>query len=189
MTMKYVFLSGIPFQNFRFGLTYYFPLLILTGLGLNDLFDRVRASRGNRWSAVWLKTLISLSLAGMLAWAYPMLNDFLTTQNQSKLIARQVEQTLPEEATLLTFGLTLTLQHYTHLETLELFYLDAPALEMLTATSPAPIYLLLDPQNIETQWRGRPPEQNYRWLQTHTTLEEMRIFPPYVLFKADRVDF
>jgi hypothetical protein len=119
----------------------------------------------------------------MLLWAYPMLGNFLRAQNHSKYLARQVEQRLPPEATLITFGLTLTLQHYTHLNTLELFHLDEAELETL-AKSKAPFYVLLDIHNLETQWQNQAPYLNYHWLRSHTTLTEIDTFPPYTLFKA-----
>ena len=114
-----------------------------------------------------------------------MLNNFLTTQNHSKIIARQVEQSLPPKATVLTFGLTLTLQHYTQLDTVELFHVDDIALNALTA-SRNPAYLLLDRHNIKTQWQGKKPDINYRWLESNTVLTKIGDFPPYSLFKTER---
>jgi hypothetical protein len=122
----------------------------------------------------------------MLAWTYPMLDSFLTTQNQSKVIARQVEQSLPSEATLVTFGLTLTFQHYTGLNPVELFYLDEISLKALTE-SPGPIYLLLDLNSIETQWQDKTPQINYQWLEENRTLHEIGAFPPYRLFEVSAV--
>jgi len=179
----YLFLGGIPYQNFRFGLTLYPPLVILTGIGLADLLNR--HPRPHRYFPGVLKALIALSLLGMLAWAYPMLNTFLTAQNHSKTIARRVEQTLPPESTLLTFGLTLTLQHYTRLNTLEIFHLNEASLNDLM-TRRSSVYLLLNLPNINTQWQGKTPQRNYRWFVEHTTLTEIEKFPPYLLFKADR---
>ncbi|NJN99669.1 MAG: hypothetical protein HC875_38990 [Anaerolineales bacterium] len=198
----YLFLAGIPYQNFRFGLTLYVPLVVLTGYGLSDLYQHVILRRSRRIPAalleteaspahkpIWLETIfgatIVLSLLGMLLWAYPMLDSFLTVQNQSKTIATQVEQTLPEEATLITFGLTLTVQHYTRLNTLEFFYRDEASLQTLTE-SPGPLYLLLDLNSIQTQWRGKTPEINYQWLKKNTTLTEIGLFAPYTLFKVTK---
>ena len=187
----YLFLGGIPYQNFRFGVTLYVPLVILTGAGISDLirrrattslFPRTRVPLCLRPIVLFITVL---SLLGMLGWAYPMLDNFLTIQNQSKNIARQVEQSLPPEATLLTFGLTLTFQHYTKLNTLELFYFDEISLDNLT-TAQNPSYLLLDLPNIETQWLGKTPQINYQWLRKNTVLTKIDTFPPYVLFKVDR---
>jgi 4-amino-4-deoxy-L-arabinose transferase-like glycosyltransferase len=184
----YVFLAGISFQNFRFGLTLYLPLVILTDYGLNDLLGRgaITPAPLLRHSSTILKTVIILSVLGMLAWTYPMLHNFLTAQNQSKIIAARVEQTLSPQATLITFGLTLTLQHYTHLHTLELFYLDEAALKRLTESS-TPLYLLLDLPSIERQWQGKKPQTNYQWLKEHTALSEIGSFPPYILFQITPV--
>ena len=115
-----------------------------------------------------------------------MLDSFLTTQNQSKNIAHRVKQALPPKATLLTFGLTLTLQHYSQLNVQELYYFDEVSLSSLTTTQ-NPSYLLLNLRNIETQWLGKTPQINYLWLKENTTLTEMETFPPYVLFKVERV--
>jgi hypothetical protein len=181
----YLFLAGITLQNFRFGLILYLPLVILTGFGLDDIGKQFeQRSPANRYAIPALRAIITLSLVGMLTWTYVMLDTFLTTQNQSKTIARQIEQTLPPKATLLTFGLTLTLQHYTNLNTLEIFYLDEAGLKALTESN-HPVYLLLDVQSIETQWQGRSPQRNYEWLQDHTDLAQIGVFSPYLLFEVD----
>ncbi len=179
----YFFLAGIPYQNFRFGLTLYLPLVILTGFGLSDFLGREVGMQV--CSPAVCKIIIALSLAGMLLWAYPMLNNFLTVQNQSKVIAHQVEQALPPQATLITFGLTLTFEHYTPLKTEELFYLDENSLKPLTESSD-PLYLLLDLNSLNSQWQGKTPQINYIWLKEHATLTQIGTFPPYTLFKVAR---
>lgn len=178
----YLFLAGIPFQNFRFGLTLYPPLVVLSALGTDHLLTR--AEKRGPWSRRLAWSAIGLSLAGMLAWSVPMLDNFLTTQNHSKTIARQVEQALPAHAPVLAFGLTLTLQHYTTLNVLELFYQDDQSLAAWLQHS-APFYLLLDVTNIAEQWPGKIPEHNYNWLKQNATLTTVASFPPYTLFKVD----
>lgn len=175
----YLFLAGIPYQNFRFGLALYLPPVLLAGFGLSDLLHRPE-----RTATVLARAAIILSVAGMLAWAYPMLNNFLTAQNRDKQIARQVEQILPARAVVLSFGLTLTLRHYTRLNTLELFYQDAASLDAL-ARGPAPHYLLANPANLRTQWAGKTPHQNFCWLRRNTTLTPLTGLPPYTLFKIN----
>lgn len=203
VTPVYLFLGGIPYQNFRFGLTLYLPLVVLTGAGLNDLLGRMKMESiassempnqglasylqgkyGLLSSPMVLAALVGLSLLGMLAWAYPMVGNFLTSQNDSKAIARQIERQLPAESTLVTFGLTLTFQHYTQLNTFELFYFDEAALNELAKTEPS-FYLLLDPISMERQWAGKAPAQNFQWFRHQTSLTQLAEFPPYVLFKVE----
>jgi 4-amino-4-deoxy-L-arabinose transferase-like glycosyltransferase len=198
---SYLFLAGIPYQNFRFGLTHYLPLVLLTGFGLSDLLNTAIKRQGGRgaeeqgrkyalaplppYSPAVLKITIALSLVSMLAWAYPMLNSFLTSQNQSKVIARQVEQNLPPQATLITFGLTLTMQHYSPLNTIEIFHQDPASLQKMTETH-TPLYLLLDVNSIQTQWEGKTPQLNYQWLEENMILQKVGAFPPYTLFKISK---
>lgn len=185
----YLFLGGIPYQNFRFGLTLYVPLVVLTGIGLSNLLNSATKKTASPPHALIPAALpisiITLSLLGMLAWAYPMLNTFLQAQNHSKRIARQVEQSLPPQATVLAFGLTLTLQHYTQLNTLELFHQTEHSLDTLTA-SDTPLYLLLDLDNIQHQWPGKIPDVNYGWLESNAVLTKIGEFPPYTLFRVER---
>jgi hypothetical protein len=94
-----------------------------------------------------------------------------------------VSQQLPPEATLIAFGLTNTMQHYTAISTHELFTLDEADLGQLLAES-ASLYLLIDPDNIQSQWQGKSPALNVRWLETHTALREIGRSQPFVLFEA-----
>ncbi|MCP4168089.1 MAG: hypothetical protein GY759_19650 [Chloroflexi bacterium] len=120
----YLFLAGIPYQNFRFGLVISMPVILLAGFGISQLWQsRSVAVR------VLVGILAVISLVGMVLWSYRLIDPFLRVQNHSKVIAREVESELATEATLLAFGLTLTLQHYTDLDVRELFYLDPAALQ------------------------------------------------------------
>jgi hypothetical protein len=197
----YLFLAGIPYQNLRFGLTLYPPLIILAGYGVALVLRRGREQTLSCWKIgrdkpriisptsllPWPPTLIKsavlASLLATLVWAYPMLNSFLNTQNHSKQIAQQVAQLLSPEATLVTFGLTLTLQYYTPLHTLELFHLSQTDLATL-AGSPQEFYLLLNVSNLESQWQGQTPQLHYDWLKNHTTLHQIGDFPPYQLYRV-----
>jgi hypothetical protein len=116
----------------------------------------------------------------MGGWATYSAGRFLSAQNQSKAIARQVAGLLPADATVLAFGLTLTLQHYTDLNVVEFYSLEQETLDTATATG-APVYLLLDLENVAYQWQDRPPAIHYDWLRTHRTLTPVADFPPYSL--------
>jgi len=174
----YLFLAGIPYQNFRFGLTLYTPIVLLAGLGTSELWDRIHI----RWV---VPALTAASLMAMLLWAYPLLDGFLTQQNQTKAIVHEVAQSLPPEATLVTFGLTLTAQHYTHLDVIELFNQTADSLDTLTRDR-SQTFLLIDTANIEQQWRGREPDANVRWLHDHATLIPITSYLSYTLFQVRR---
>jgi 4-amino-4-deoxy-L-arabinose transferase-like glycosyltransferase len=180
----YIFLAGIPYQNFRFGLTLAVPPIILAAFGLAEIYTQWRHPSP---ASSPLRLVFVACLVAMLAWAIPMLNSFLSAQNQSKIIARQVEQAVPPRATIIAFGLTLTLKHYTKPNTVELFHLDQPALERL-AQNQASLYLLVNPHNIDTQWQGKLPHRHIQWLRAHTTLTEIDRFPPYVLYTIERID-
>jgi hypothetical protein len=115
-------------------------------------------------------------------WTVYSTHRFLSAQNHSKAIVQEIENVLPEHATVMAFGLTLTLEHYTELEIVEFYNLDEERLETVTAAN-NPIYLLLDLSNVAYQWQNRPPQLNYRWLQEHRKLLPVADLPPYTLFQ------
>ena len=173
----YLFLAGIPFQNFRFGLTLYPPLTILAGYGLVYLWYAGKPARRSV-----IVSVVTVSLAAMLLWAYPLLNSFLSAQQHRKAIARQVAQTLPAHSSLLAFDITLTVRHYTSLNVIELFYQTPTTLTELLKPDP-PLFLLANPTNLKAQWQNKAPWKNYQWLVHHATLTQIDDFPPYTLFK------
>ncbi len=178
----YVFLAGIAWQNWRFPLALFAPLAVLVGLGIDWVWGRLAP----RWRP-WLLVYCSVALLGSGLWAVRDVGNFARWANGWKQIALSVNQQLPEEATLLAFGLTATMQHYTAVETHELFALTTSDLQKITAENTA-VYLLLDPENVQTQWVGKSPAQNWDWLQTHTTVTPLAPYEPFVLYQVQAVN-
>jgi 4-amino-4-deoxy-L-arabinose transferase-like glycosyltransferase len=183
----FLFHAGAPWQNFRFNLAHLPPLAILVAIGVVSaagwLAGRIHHVTARR---VALLLLTGYVLAGMLLMAQggrALTRGFVDRKNANLALVRQVEAAVPPDADLVTFGLTLTFQHSSHLPTHEIFYLDEAGLAAL-ARSGRPLYLLLDLQNVQRQWLGRPPEANYRWLQENATLRLRASLPPYTLFEV-----
>jgi 4-amino-4-deoxy-L-arabinose transferase-like glycosyltransferase len=175
--LAYLFLAGIPYQNFRFSLTLYPPLVLLAGAGTSDLARRVRP-------AALARAAVGLSLAAMLVWSVRPVGRFLDVQGRDKRSASLIERQLPPGAPVVAFGLTLTLRHYTRLDIHELFYLDEADLAALLGCERT-LYVVVDPANIAGQWRGSALERSYEWLRANATMTELADPAPYTLFRAD----
>ncbi|NJN55779.1 MAG: phospholipid carrier-dependent glycosyltransferase [Anaerolineae bacterium] len=160
----YLFLAGIAWQNWRFPLTLFVPLLVLVGIGFEWAWERL----STRWQTV-LILYCALALLGSVAWAVRDVGNFAEWANARKETAVTIATTLPQDATLIAFDLTGTLQHYTTVNTREIFNLTETDLANIVNEETA-VYLLLNPDNIQSQWTGKSPERNFTWLQTHTTL-------------------
>jgi hypothetical protein len=85
--------------------------------------------------------------------------------------------------TLYTFGLTLTLQHYTTLNVYELFY-ETPATLDARWAHGKDDYLLLNVGNIEQQWNGREVQTVYHWLRDVRGLVKLGQYGSYTLFRV-----
>jgi hypothetical protein len=176
------FHAGAPWQNFRFGLAAMPPLAVLAALGVDRDSWKVEA-RARKVVVGVLALGVASGLAWMAFGGIRLTRSFVERKNWELSLVEAVEQHTTPEARLLTFGLTLTFQHYSALETLEIFRLDEAGLAALVADS-KPTYLLLDVGNAEAQWVGLPPERNYAWLRSNPGLTTVTELTPYTLFRV-----
>jgi hypothetical protein len=75
---------------------------------------------------------------------------------------------------------------YSRLDTHELWALDATQVAGLAADG-RPTLLLIDVANVEAQWQGRAPAENYHWLRDGPGLSVLGQFQSYTLFRVLRV--
>jgi hypothetical protein len=175
--LTYLFLAGVPWQNWRFPLTFFPPLLAWVGLG----FDWSWARLSGRWRPLLL-AYCAAALLGSTLWAVRDVGNFASWANQNRQIAMDIGQQLPPDAILLAFGLTATVQHYTAVDTREIFSLTAEDLQEIVQEEAA-VYLLINPDNVQTQWVGKSPAQNFDWLQRHTRLTPIAQYDDFVLYQ------
>ncbi len=174
----YAFLTGITWQSDRFILTLFPALAVWAGLGL----ARLRETR-SAWRRGW-DAVASVALAGTLAWSLQAVDNFILRNKDAHLArAQHVAEQLPSGARVITFGVTLTLRHYTDLDVIEIYHETPASLRDRICDSDA-TYLYLDLANLERQWSGLAPEVNYRWLREGPGLETIDRFEGYTLFKV-----
>jgi 4-amino-4-deoxy-L-arabinose transferase-like glycosyltransferase len=179
LLMMYLFLIGVPWQNWRFPLAFFPPLLVLLALGLDWLWWRLIG----KWR--WLLLVYcAAAILGSMVWASHDVGRYTTWAAERKRTAVTIANQLPPNATLLAFDLTATLQHYTAIHTLELFSLSEVELAALLLEDTA-VYLLLNPGNIQNQWAGKPPERNFAWLQDHAKLTPVAVYGSLVLYQVE----
>ena len=212
--LLWLFLSSIPFQNARFILPALPALAALAGLGFGWAYEQTK-NEGRRtkdesssalspssvvgigkiassmllrgWARVILVITLVASLAGSLAWGLRDYRNLVVYKNEQLALVEWTRAQLPAGGTLMTFGATLTFQHYTDYDVRELFYLALPDLDQI-AQRPQPAYLLLDVGNIESQWAGLRPQQDYRYLQQRPGLDIVGRREPYTLFRLKAGD-
>ena len=168
------FHAGAPWQNVRFVLACAPPFAILLALGLATLWGHA-----NQRLTIVARALLVAGLAWMLVGGAQLLDNFIDRKEADLAVVRAVA--LPPEARLLTFGLTLTFQHYTPYDTRDLSTFDPTTLAALLADD-HPTYLLLDTANIEHQWPDRAPGINYRWLRDNPGLVPLAHYTSYTLY-------
>lgn len=176
--LVYAFHAGAPWQNFRFTLAYLTPLAVVAAVGL----DTMLSWWGRRWRQAAL-VVFGLGLAAMLFSAVTLTQSFITRKQADLATVQQVEALLPPGAQLLTFNLTFTFQHYSALDTHELFYLSTAHLPGLLADG-RPTYVLVDEANIAAQWGNEPLGATYRWLRNVRGLEPVAAFGTLTLARV-----
>jgi hypothetical protein len=176
----YVFLSGIPYQNFRFTLVFLPVIAIMTAIGLYHGWSRLTL----RWRPL-LVVYVLVGLLGGIWYSGRGLGDFIAHKDADLNIARWVASQVPADGRVLAFGITLTLQHYTPLDVREFFLLSPQDLQGLLDDG-RPTYLIVQVDNLERQWPGHPPERNYRQLRDGPGLVPMGTQAGYTLFRVGR---
>jgi len=171
----YGFLAGIAWQSDRFILTLFPALAVWVGLGFAWVGDFRRPA---------LVVFLVVALIGTFVWSLRVVGDFIHRNKNADLARVQhVAALLPPGTRVITFGVTLTLEHYSDLDVTEIY---SETLESLPdrVCGPDAEYLYLDVANIERQWSGLAPEVNYRWLRDGPGLEAIDWFEGYTLFEV-----
>jgi hypothetical protein len=167
----YLYLVGVPYENFRFGLAFFPPLAALSGVGLAWAYAGLTQwQAGNPGLSSRAASLaFGVALLMSLPLVYRGLASFLAIKSGELAAARYLQSQVPQRASVFTFGLTLTLQHYTGLQVQDLYGLPMGDLRAQACAS-APAFVYVEPDNLETQWAGQSPDVNYRWLRDRVGL-------------------
>jgi hypothetical protein len=191
--LPYLFLIGIPYQNIRFPLIVVPVVVVLVGMGMDALwhFGYMNTKKPflpstNKLPMRLLRFTVLVAISTGIGHTFKAseanIGAFIHNQQQDKAIATWVNEQLPADATLYTFGLTLTLQHETPFTVYELYY-ETP--ESLAAKRSQTDYLLLNLWVIENQWQGREPYIAYHWLNDNRGLIRLERYGNYTLFRMD----
>jgi hypothetical protein len=198
----YLYLIGVPYENFRFGLAFFPPLAVLVGAGLHFVdarLSRIKANVDDSASAAppgpkgpFASTIfrhrstiaVAIALAASAPFVYRGMASFLSIKSSELAAARYLSGEVPARSNVLTFGLTLTLQHYADFQVEDLSELSPGTLRALACSSSTG-YLFVEPQNLELQWVGQAVELNYRWLRDQAGLKELGREGTWVLSQVE----
>jgi hypothetical protein len=161
VAVVYAFHAGAAWQNIRFLLAALPPLAICAGLGLLVAWRGLRPRR--RWAA---RLVLAWGVLGVLVMGIGgvrLVRGFIDRKDDDLALVRWLELDVPAGSQVLSFGPTLTIQHYSGLPTRDLYELEPGDLPGVLAT--APTYVLLDVGNVEDQWQGQTPERDLRALE------------------------
>ena len=111
----------------------------------------------------------------------PIIATFIYRQQEDSAVAAWVNEYLPADATLYTFGLTLTLQHETSFTIHDIFF-ETPASLDEKWTRGQDDYLLLNVWVINQQWEGREPHTAYQWFLEERGVTRIQRKGNYSLF-------
>jgi hypothetical protein len=192
----YISLIGIPYENFRFGLAYFPPLALLAALGLHTFSFKTISRFTLHASRLTLspRHLVTLSLPSFtlflsillsLPFISRGLSSFLSIKSRELAATHYLQTQIPAHSIVLTFGLTLTLDHYTDFDVVELFNQSPETLPPLLCTSAAS-YLFVEGDNLESQWVNKAPDINFRWLRAEMGLKEIGRQDSWTLYEVEK---
>lgn len=183
--LPYLFLTAIPYQNIRFPLIFFPAVTILAGAGLETAVEwmaRIKIPRISLLTHLVAVILVIYGAVQTLAIGPANVANFIANQQRDKDTTAWAAERVPAGATLYTFGLTLTLKHYTTLSVYELYY-ETPDTLAAKWQVGQDDYLLVNVWNIENQWAGRDPQTDFHWLRDQRGLIEVGKFGYYTLYR------
>ena len=159
IALPYGFLAGIPFENFRFTLTWLPAEAALTAYGILTVHTLGIVRR-----TFVLPVIVAVGVLAGLAYATVVIDRFIDRKDADSAVVQWVQHRVPPTARILTFEITLALRHYTRLETHDLFLLHPEELRGLLMDD-RPAYVLLRIETVRNRWRGYPVDRNFAYLQ------------------------
>ena len=194
--LPYLFLAGIPYQNIRFPLIVMPIIAVLVLVGFQMVIEQIHktttdektdvpASKRNRLilsAGVYIWLIGGLIHTGVNGFNYA--NSFVIQHQQTKAIVEWIKEEVPKEATLYAFDITATIIHYSDLNVIEFFY-ETPGTLNQRWFRGRDDYLLLNVWQVENQWDGRGPQDNYHWFRDERGLEEIGRLHNFTLFKVE----
>lgn len=170
----YFFLAGIPYENFRFPLGFFAPLSVLAGIGAGWVWARWNSKSARVLVAAW----IAVALLVTAVWQPRVLAPVWESKALQLAHARWLENRVLPDALVYTMGIDGALQEYTTLQIADLWDLDPAKLNPDT-----PAYLYVDTNNLNTQWRGRLPDQLLRVLTETYFMHPLESYDGWTLFR------
>ncbi|HEY8686377.1 MAG TPA: hypothetical protein VIO57_12290 [Chloroflexota bacterium] len=174
-----VFDAGLAQQNPRYILAALPPVALLAGLGSAVVWERLRTPWRPLGILVMGAALVAVAAIGLRG-----VGTLNAERNSDLQVATWTAAREPVGAATLTFGLTLTLQHSTHLHVLDLSVLSKSQLQRLAARH-APLYLLVQENAMNGQFAARPPGINYRQLKAAPGLIRLGELHGYTLARVN----
>lgn len=170
-----LFLMGIPYENFRFGLGFFTPLAVVTGIGAGWLWTRWHSTSRRVALCAWMAT----ALLVMLLWQPRVLAPVLQIHTREVAHARWLAAKLVPEAMLYTFEIDGAVRHYTDVRVMNLWEMKLDELKRGT-----PTYLYVDTNKLRAQWRGRLPELLLSVLNEANSLHPVGSFDGWTLYRV-----
>ncbi len=179
--IMYLFLAGIPYENFRFGLGFITPVAVLAGVGVAQLYRR--GVEFNAPTKLGLALVLVATFAGMLVWEPHVLQPILAQKQMELTQLKWLAARVPSNARLYTFASTEALQEYSTLQVADLSD-ETPQTINVDAHAVSPTYVFLNVDNIESQWGGHNLQRTYDALRTSGSLREIGQLNGWTLFQV-----
>lgn len=192
IVVMYLFLAGIPYENFRFGLGYFVPAAILAGGGLAWTWGKMREMQNHApterrvrllypFASHILVVAIVIGFVGSALWEPRVLQPVLAEKQMELAQVEWLSTRLPVSSSLYTFGVTEALRNYSAFEITDLSE-ESPEQVLSDVRGNNSAFLFVDVANIEAQWHEMELEKTLHTLEDRGGLVEVGKLDRFTLY-------
>ena len=100
--------------------------------------------------------------------------------------ANWVNKNIPEGSEVISFDITLAINHYTNIKADEFFNNKTEEIKNKIDSSANDVYFILPVKAIKTQWNGLPLEKKYDFIIQNYPLQKMNTVNNFTIFKLQK---
>ena len=172
----YLYFSGGSYQALRFLLSFMPAMVIVSAYGIAEI----------KLKDTYKNLFLYFGLVVFAVFMFYHMSAFTEQKNKEFEVINWVNKNIPEGSEVISFDITLAINHYTNIKADEFFNNKTEEIKNKIDSSANDVYFILPVKAIKTQWNGLPLEKKYDFIIQNYPLQKMNTVNNFTIFKLQK---